>query len=476
MSAAISLPAGSLLKTALVLLPLLLALSLRGEELPAAVRQTLEEWQERKFGLMMHWGPYSQWGVVESWSICSEDEPWCSRGGADYNDYVAAYEKLPTSFNPQRFRPEKWAAAAQAAGMRYVVFTTKHHDGFCMFDSPGTSYKITDPSCPFARDPRADVTRAIFDTFRTADFMIGAYFSKPDWHSPDYWAPEWAAPDRNVNYDPAKHPDRWEKFKNYTYAQIEALLSGYGPVDILWLDGGWVRPQNTITDEVRSWAGMKPWDQDIDMPRIAAMARGHQPGILLVDRTVAGPFENYRTPEQQVPDQPLDYPWETCMTMGEQWSFKPDDRYKPARQLIHLLIEIVAKGGNFLLNIGPEPTGEWADEAYARLEEIGAWMRVNRQAIYGSRPLPPFKSGRFCFTRGKDNALYAFYLAAEGESAPPAELFLPALTPGQEAQLTLLGHGRNLNWRPADGGIIIEIPETLRAGMPCAYAWTFAIH
>ncbi|HOC89400.1 MAG TPA: alpha-L-fucosidase, partial [bacterium] len=353
MSAAISLPAGSLLKTALALLPLLLALSLRGEELPAAVRQTLEEWQERKFGLMMHWGPYSQWGVVESWSICSEDEPWCSRGGADYNDYVAAYEKLPTSFNPQRFRPEKWAAAAQAAGMRYVVFTTKHHDGFCMFDSPGTSYKITDPSCPFARDPRADVTRIIFETFRKADFMIGAYFSKPDWHSPDYWAPEWAASDRNVNYDPAKHPDRWQQFKKYTYAQIEALMSGYGPVDILWLDGGWVRPQNTITDEVRSWAGMKPWDQDIDMPRIAAMARGHQPGILLVDRTVAGPFENYRTPEQQVPDQPLDYPWETCMTMGDQWSFKPDDRYKPARQLIHLLIEIVAKGGNFLLNIGP---------------------------------------------------------------------------------------------------------------------------
>ncbi len=475
MSAAISPPAGSLFKAALVLLPLLCALSTRAEELPAAVRQTLADWQSRKFGLMMHWGPYSQWGVVESWSICSEDEPWCSRNGVPYIDYVAAYEKLPTSFNPQRFRPEKWAAAAQAAGMRYVVFTTKHHDGFCMFDSPGTTYKITDPSCPFAADPRADVTRAIFEAFRQQDFLIGAYFSKPDWHSPDYWAPEWATPDRNVNYDPAKHPERWQKFREYTCAQIEALMSRYGRIDILWLDGGWVRPQSTITDEVRSWAGMKPWDQDIDMPHIAAMARGYQPGVLIVDRTVQGPFENYRTPEQQVPEHPLDYPWETCMTMGDQWSFKANDRYKPARQLIHLLIEIVAKGGNFLLNIGPEPTGEWADIAYERLAEIGAWMRVNHQAIYDARPLPPWQNGRFCFTRGAGETRYVFYLAQEGEEAPPADLLIPGLTAAKTASIRLLGHDQPLSWQAGAAGITVHLPAALRQHMPCAHAWTFAI-
>jgi alpha-L-fucosidase len=458
-----------------MLLPLLCAFSLYGEELPPLVQANLERWQERKFGLMMHWGPYSQWGVVESWSLCSEDEPWCSRGGRNYNDYVAEYENLPHTFNPLRFNPGKWAAAAKAAGMRYVVFTTKHHDGFCMFDSPMTDYKITDPSCPFSINARADIARAVFSAFRKEDFLVGAYFSKPDWHCHDYWAPEWAAPDRNVNYNPARHPERWQKFKEFTYAQIEKLLTDYGPVDILWLDGGWVRPLASITDDVRSWAGMKPFDQDIDMPRIAAMARGHQPGLIIVDRTVAGPYENYRTPEQQVPDKPLDFPWETCMTMGSSWSFNPRDEYKPARQLIHLLVEIVAKGGNFLLNIGPEPTGEWPDTAYARLEEIGAWMKVNGQAIYGSRPLPPWKSGKFCFTHGADQTRYAIYLAEEGEPMPPAILLLPGISPAGKAKVTLLGHDQQLAWQPAGGGIKVQIPETLRSHMPCAYAWTFAI-
>jgi alpha-L-fucosidase len=460
----------------LIILPLLYAVAGRSQELPEAVRATLTEWQERKFGLMMHWGPYSQWGVVESWSICSEDEPWCSRNGRIYHDYVKDYERLPISFNPQRFHPEKWAAAARAAGMRYVVFTTKHHDGFCMFDSPGTGYKITDPSCPFSQDPRADVTRAIFDAFRREDFLIGAYFSKPDWHSPDYWAPEWAAPDRNVNYDPAKYPGRWQKFRDFTYNQINALMSRYGRVDILWLDGGWVRPQSTITDDIRSWAGMKPWDQDIDMPRLAAMARAHQPGILIVDRTVPGPFENYRTPEQQVPDKPLDYPWETCMTMGEQWSFNPRDRYKPARQLIQLLVEIVAKGGNLLLNIGPEPTGEWADVAYARLEEIAAWIKVNHPAIYGSKPLPPYQIGQVCYTLGQDQTRYALYLAREGETAPPAEIFLPGFVPARKGKASLLGYDRPLPWRVDEGGTKITIPGSLRTKMPCDYVWTFTFH
>ena len=142
------------------------------------VRAKLEQWQDLKFGLLMHWGPYSQWGIVESWSICSEDEGWCRRNMDDYSAYKAEYEKLKTTFNPTRFDPARWAKAAQKAGMKYVVFTTKHHDGFCMFDTKLTDHKVTDPGCPFHTHPRANIAKEIFAAFRTEGLWTGAYFSK----------------------------------------------------------------------------------------------------------------------------------------------------------------------------------------------------------------------------------------------------------------------------------------------------------
>jgi len=204
--------------------------------------EKLEEWQDLKFGLLMHWGPYSQWGIVESWSICAEDEGWCRRNIDDYVEYKREYEQLGTTFDPVQFDPERWARAAREAGMRYVVFATKHHDGFCMFDTAETDHKITGPDCPFSDDPRANVTKGIFDAFRAQGLWAGAYFSKPDWHCEDYWWPNFATPDRNVNYDIDTYPERWERYVQFTHAQILELMSNYGPVDILWLDGGWVQP------------------------------------------------------------------------------------------------------------------------------------------------------------------------------------------------------------------------------------------
>jgi alpha-L-fucosidase len=149
------------------------------EETDPIVRQKLEEWQDLKLGLLMHWGPYSQWGIVESWSLCSEDVGWCERSMDDYHEYKKAYEALQTTFNPTEFDPERWARAARDAGMKYVVFTTKHHDGFSMFDTRLTDYRITAPATPFGADPRADVTKGILDAFRQEGFMTGVYFSKP---------------------------------------------------------------------------------------------------------------------------------------------------------------------------------------------------------------------------------------------------------------------------------------------------------
>ncbi len=195
------------------------------------VQQKLAQWQDIKFGLLMHWGTYSEWGIVESWSICPEDEGWTQRKGpyaAKYFEYVKAYENLQTTFNPTKFDPDKWAAAAKDAGMKYVVFTTKHHDGFCMFDTKQTDYKITSSKTPFSTNPKANVAKEVFDAFRKDGFLIGAYFSKPDWHCPYYWWPYFPPKDRNVNYDPKKYPERWNDFKNYTYNQIQELMTGYG--------------------------------------------------------------------------------------------------------------------------------------------------------------------------------------------------------------------------------------------------------
>ena len=268
------------------------------------VLQQLEKWQNVKFGLLMHWGPYSQWGVVESWSICAEDEPWCRRKNPDYVEYKKQYEDLKKTFNPARFDPEKWAQAAADAGMRYVVFTTKHHDGFCMFDTKQTDYRITDPGCPFSTHPRANVTKEIFSAFRKQGFLIGAYFSKPDWHNENYWWPNFATPDRNVNYDIAKYPERWKKFVDFTHNQIMELMTDYGRVDILWLDGGWVRVKTG--EEIREAMlhakyATRPQSQDINMPELVRKAREKQPGLIVVDRAVEGPYQNYLTPENQIP-------------------------------------------------------------------------------------------------------------------------------------------------------------------------------
>lgn len=393
------------------------------------VKAKLETWQDWKFGVIIHWGPYSEWGVVESWSLCPEDESWCIRRGPyadDYYRYVKEYEKIREQFNPVDFQPELWAKACRNAGMKYVVFTTKHHDGFSMFDTRQTDYRITHPDSRFASDPRSNITAGVFDAFRNEGLAAGVYFSKPDWHSEDYWWPYFPVTDRNINYDPKKYPERWKRFQEFTYHQLEELMTGYGKVDILWLDGGWVRPEGSLTEETKPWLGKNQYVQDIGMDRIAHMARQHQPGLLIVDRTVHGEYENYRTPEQQIPVQKPDYPWESCITLGGSWYHTgPGEKYKSSYWVVHTLAKIVAKGGNLLLGIGPDKTGALPPEVYKVLEETGNWMKINGEAIYMTHPLAPFQEGNFCFTQSTDSLYqYAIYLCTEGESLP-ARLVLP---------------------------------------------------
>lgn len=428
----------------------------------AKVAAKLAQWGDKKFGLFMHWGIYSIPGIVESWSINSEDASWIPRDSTqNYEAYKQWYFNLNKQFNPVNFNPNIWASYAKKAGMQYVVFTTKHHDGFAMFDTKQSAYKITGKEVPFSTHPKANITKEVFDAFRNEGFMIGAYFSKPDWHSEYYWWPRYATPDRNNNYDIRLHPQRWQQFKQFTYNQIEELMSDYGKVDILWLDGGWVRPKATVNAEVLSWGAPIPaWDQDINMPSIAAMARAKQPGLIMVDRTVHGEYENYQTPEQKVPEKPLDYPWETCMTMGDAWGYVPNDNYKSTNTLVHLLIDIVAKGGNLLLDVGPKPDGTFPEPVLERLTAIGQWMDINKEAIYATQPIAPYKTENVCFTKSKNGSTYALYLVADKNS--PLQKITLKNPPQTPKKINLLGIKGIVKWKKVGNDLEITLPASAK--------------
>jgi alpha-L-fucosidase len=199
------------------------------------------------------------------------------------------------------------------------------------------------------------------------------------------------------------------------------------------------------------------------MPKIAAMGRKNQPGLIVVDRTVTGPYENYTTPEQEVPAKPLDYPWETCMTMGNSWSYVPGDHYKSVHELVQLLVKVVSRGGNFLMNIGPGPDGDWDPEAYKRLQGIGAWMKINGEGIYNSRAVAPYSAGDIYYTKSKDkNTVYAFVLANQDAVALPSSLNIPLTGVKTVKKVSLLGGTQKLSWKSNAAGIQLTIPKSVQ--------------
>jgi alpha-L-fucosidase len=466
----------------------------KGEELyvpdsNALVRTKIKEWQNIKFGLLMHWGAYSQWGIVESWSICPEEYGWCERKKGsnpnNYQTYLKEYEALQKSFNPILFNPDKWALAAKEAGMKYVVFTTKHHDGFTMFDSKYTNYKVSDSSCPFSVNPRKNITLEIFKSFRKQGLWTGAYFSKPDWHCPDYWDPAYPPRDRNVNYEPEANPEKWKRYTDFTHNQILELMSDYGKVDILWLDGGWVCKSSA--EEIDQWYGHtlkeskhrylkhRMVNQDIQMDELVRKARLKQPSLIVVDRAVYGKNQNYLTPENRVPAKPLPYPWESCIISGGGWSHTPDAKYMSGREGVQLLVDIVAKGGNLLLNIAPTPQGEWQQGAYDLLKEYGAWMKINGEAIYNSKVLAPYKEKNICITQGVSGEAYFMYLADTNETIIPASIFISSHQPANNAKISLLGSNQILDYVAEGSGFRVIIPQALRNNPPCKYVWTIKV-
>jgi alpha-L-fucosidase len=425
-----------------------------------AVIKSLQKWQDQKLGILIHWGIYSEWGIVESWSLVTTRYPWNNRppqyAKLDDKSYRAIYENLQTTFNPTRFDANKWAKAFKDAGVKYVFSMTKHHDGFCMWDTKQTDFKITSDRCPFHADPRADTVKVMSEAFRRHGLSTGLYFSKADWHSPYYWLPDLGpGSGQGPNYNPPDRPAEWQKFKQYTWDQVRELMTGYGKQDILWLDGGAVRPPNA----------------DIDMDGMAAMARKYQPGLIVVDRTVSGPNENYVTPEGEIPTHYLPYPWETCMTMGTSWPWKPNDNFKSVGTLVRNLCHIVSRGGNYLIGIGPDSNGEFDPVVYDRLRGLGVWMKINGEAIYSSRPIQPYEQGDCVFTQKRNGDVYAIILAKTDSSELPSTVTIPADLVAHAAGATLLGLGPLTN----DHSGAFQIPDSYRAKAPVGAAWTIKL-
>ena len=399
----------------------------------------LKHWQDQKFGVLMHWGLYSVPGVVESWSICSED--WIVRERKPtYEEDKAWYWSQKDSLNPVNFDPSKWADVMKKAGMKYMIFTTKHHDGFCMFDTKYTDFSIAHG--PFGKDPRHNIAKEVFNAYRNKGFMIGCYFSKPDWHSKWFWNPYYATPNRRINYKKQQHPDWWQNYRKFTQNQLNELTTDYGNIDILWIDGGW------ITGE------------EIGLDTILVDARKRNPGMISVDRTIRGKNENYQTPEQGIPAKQLDIPWESCITLSHAWGWTPNAKFKSPNKVIGILSEIVAKGGCLALGVGPKADGTLQPEVVKNLLQIGNWLNKNGQAIYSTVNAAHYNDGKVWFTADKNGkTLYAIYALEDGEKTPKTITWTENKPKGK---LVLLQNGKSVKYTVKGNQVTVTLPSGLK--------------
>lgn len=370
------------------------------QELPKNIKEKLEWFQDQKLGVIFHWGLYSLAGIVESWQLSEEDDwarkkPWRN----DVTELREDYWGLNHSFNPYRFNPDEWAKECKNAGFRYMIFTTKHHDGFNMYDTKFSDYKITAEPSPFRQNIKSDLFGEVAKSFRDVGLNVGAYYSKPDWHSPLYWVPGEHAKGRQASYNPKEKPETWAKYNEFVTNQLTEISENYGDIDILWLDGGWVNAR----------------DEQLDMDQIAQNVRSNQPDMLIVDRMIGGKYEDYVTPERKIPEVPPTKVWESNIPLAKNWGFCPNDIYKPFEEILDSLVQVVCLGGNLILGVGPKPDGRLPNEALAILRPLGEWLDTFGEGIYETRAIPELTIPGWTFTQ-KDNHIYAFQKRNEQNS------------------------------------------------------------
>ncbi|MHA4846712.1 alpha-L-fucosidase [Flavitalea antarctica] len=351
--------------------------------------------QDLGFGMFIHWNVDVTLGVVISHSLA----------GASKEYREKYFRELPSYFNPKKFDPDEWATLARLAGMKYVVFTTKHHSGFCMWDTKTTSFNVM--NTPFKKD----ILQEVITAFRKQGIAIGIYFSPEDFY---YFH------NNNIPVGRLQHPQHYPinnpGLMQYDQAQLKELLTNYGKIDILFIDGP--------GDGLRQYA----WKLNPD---------------LIITR------DEMKTPEQVTPDAALPRPWEACYTMGTDWGYKPtNDPHKSGTEIINKLIEIRAKGGNFLLNVGPKPDGELQIEQQDRLREVALWNFANAEAVYKVKPLPVIREGNVWYTQSNDGkTIYAYVLRQSAEDWKWGErknMVLTHIEGSAGTKVSMLGYGEEL--------------------------------
>lgn len=413
-------------------------------------------WREARFGMFIHWGVYSQWGGVYHGHKQA-------RGGAEWimnrsKIPVAEYQQRAKEFNPTKYDPDAWVRMAKDAGMKYIVITAKHHDGFALFNSKASQWDITD-----ATAYGKDLLKPLADACKKYGVKLGFYYSQAqDWNNPGGSVARkemregWANPDsakidaytkqHNGHWDPAQETKTFAKYiDDVAVPQVKELMTNYGEIAVLW----WDTPTN-MTDE----AALK-------LQQLLKL----QPHIITNDRLKRPNFPgDTKTPEQKIPNQSeLDgKDWETCMTMNGSWGFKSwDEKWKSTETLIRNLCDIASKGGNYLLNIGPREDGTFPQESIDRLKQIGTWMKVNGEAIYATKasPLAPLSWGRVTrkdpdsYRDANNTTLYfsVFDWPKDGK------LVVPALK-NKIISAKILAGGGKLKTKSEDGGIVITVP------------------
>jgi len=410
----------------------------------------MEWWREARFGMFIHWGVYAQWaGVYHGHQQ--------AHGGAEWimnrcKIPVAEYQQRAKEFNPVKYDPDAWVRMAKEAGMKYIIITSKHHDGFALFDTKASKWNVVD-----ATAYGKDLLKPLAAACRKYGMKLGFYYSQAqDWNNPGgavsrkLMREGWPNPDssaidaytlaHNGHWDPAQETRSFDQYiDQVAVPEVKDLLSNYGDIAVLW----WDTPTH-MTDE----AALK----------LQALLK-LQPNIITNDRLKRPNFPgDTKTPEQKIPTQSqLDgKDWETCMTMNGSWGYKSwDHKWKSTETLIHNLVDIASKGGNYLLNVGPKEDGTFPQESIDRLKAVGDWMKVNHEAIYATKasPIAPFSWGRCTSKEAKNNTTLYFTVfdwPADGK------LFVPGLK--NEIISAKLLAGGNVKATSANGGMAISVP------------------